>query len=40
VLGPLDKTDAEALRWQVLDHGLEGTIGYGLDFVGSPRPTP
>lgn len=40
VLGPLDKTDAEALRWQVLDHGLEATISHGLDFVGSPRPAP
>jgi hypothetical protein len=38
VLGPLDKTDAEALRWQVLDHGLEATISHGLDFVGRPRP--
>ena len=38
VLGPLDKADAEALRWQVLDHGLEATISHGLDYVGSPRP--
>lgn len=38
VLGPLDKADAEALRWQVLDHGLEATISHGLDFVGAPRP--
>jgi len=40
VLGPLDKADAEALRWQVLDHGLEATISHGLDFIGSPRPAP
>jgi hypothetical protein len=38
VLGPLDKADAEALRWQVLDHGLEATVSHGLDFVGNPRP--
>ena len=38
VLGPLDKTDAEGLRWQVLDHGLEATVSHGLDFVGNPRP--
>lgn len=38
VLGPLDKTEAEALRWQVLDHGREATISHGLDFIGSPRP--
>lgn len=37
-LGPLDKTDAEGLRWQVLDHGLEANVALGLDFVGSPRP--
>jgi hypothetical protein len=40
VLGPLDKPDADALRWQVLDHGLEATIDLGLDFVGNPRPAP
>lgn len=40
VLGPLDKADAEALRWQILDHGKEATISHGLDFVGSPRPAP
>lgn len=38
VLGPLDKADADALRWQVLDQGLEASIGNGLDFLGSPRP--
>jgi len=38
VLGPLDKPDAEALRWQVLDHGLDANISHGLDFVGNPRP--
>lgn len=38
VLGPLDKSDAEALRWQVLDHGLDAPISHGLDFVGQPRP--
>lgn len=40
VLGPLDKGEAEALRWQVLDHGLEANISHGLDFIGSPRPAP
>jgi hypothetical protein len=39
VLGPLDRADAEALRWQVLDHGLEASISHGLDFVGNARPT-
>jgi hypothetical protein len=38
VLGPVDKPDAEALRWQVLEHGVEARIGYGLDFVGSAHP--
>jgi hypothetical protein len=38
VLGPLDKTDAEALRWQVLDRGLEANVSHGLDFSGGPRP--
>lgn len=38
VLGPFDKPDAEALRWQVLDHGLEANIGHGLDYIGAPRP--
>ncbi len=38
VFGPLDKADAEALRWQILDHGQEATISHGLDFVGNPRP--
>lgn len=40
VLGPLDKSDAETLRWQVLDHGVEANISHGLDFVGKPRPVP
>jgi hypothetical protein len=40
LLGPLDKSDAEALRWQVLDHGIEANVSLGLDFIGSPRPTP
>ncbi len=40
VLGPVDKSDAEALRWQVLEHGLEARVGYGLDFVGSAHPAP
>ena len=38
VFGPLDKADAEALRWQILDHGQEATISHGLDFIGNPRP--
>jgi hypothetical protein len=37
-LGPLDRADAEALRWQVLDHGLEANISHGIDFVGNARP--
>ena len=40
LLGPLDKSDAEALRWQVLDHGVEANISLGLDFIGSSRPAP
>jgi len=40
VLGPLDKSDAEALRWQGLERGLEANISHGLDFIGSPRPAP
>lgn len=40
LLGPLDKNDAETLRWQVLDHGIEANISLGLDFIGSPRPAP
>ena len=36
--GPLDKPDADALRWQILDHGLEASVSHGLDFMGSPRP--
>lgn len=38
VLGPFDKADAEALRWQALDHGAETSISHGLDFVGNARP--
>lgn len=38
VLGPFDKTDADALRWQALDRGAEANVSLGLDFVGSPRP--
>ena len=38
VLGPLDKPDADALRWQVLDHGLDANVSHGLDFVGTARP--
>lgn len=37
-IGPLDKADADALRWQVLDLGIDATVSHGLDFVGSPRP--
>ena len=40
VLGPVDKSDAEALRWQALEHGHEARIGYGLDFVGGAHPAP
>jgi hypothetical protein len=38
VFGPLDKADADALRWQVLDHGVEANVSHGLDFIGSSRP--
>lgn len=38
VLGPFDKTEADGLRWQALDHGAEAKVSLGLDFVGSPRP--
>lgn len=38
VLGPLDKRDADALRWTALDHGFEADVVLGSDFVGSPRP--
>jgi hypothetical protein len=37
-IGPLDKADAEALRWHVLDLGIDATVSHGLDFIGSPRP--
>jgi hypothetical protein len=40
LLGPLEKSDAEALRWQVLDHGIEANVSLGLDFIGSARPAP
>jgi hypothetical protein len=40
VLGPVDKSEADALRWQALDHGVEAQISHGLDFLGKPRPTP
>jgi hypothetical protein len=38
VLGPLEKADADALRWQALDHGIEASVSHGLDFVGAARP--
>ncbi|HVY30922.1 MAG TPA: hypothetical protein VHB79_30390 [Polyangiaceae bacterium] len=38
VLGPFDKAEAEALRWQALDHGAEANVSLGLDFIGNPRP--
>ena len=40
VLGPIDKREADALRRQALDHGIETKISHGLDFVGKPRPLP
>jgi hypothetical protein len=40
VLGPLEKREADALRWQVLDHGLDAEVRQGLDYLGSPRPLP
>lgn len=39
VLGPVDRSEADSLRWQALDHGIEAEVGHGLDFVGRPRPT-
>lgn len=38
--GPLEKADADTLRWQMLDHGVEASVSHGLDFVGAPRPLP
>jgi hypothetical protein len=40
VVGPVDKSEANALRWQALDHGIEAKISHGLDFLGTPRPAP
>jgi hypothetical protein len=40
VVGPVDKSEADALRWQALDHGIEAKISHGLDFLGKPRPLP
>lgn len=40
VLGPVDKSEADALRWQALDHGIEAKISHGFDFLGKPRPAP
>lgn len=40
VVGPIDKSEADVLRWQALDHGIEAKISHGLDFVGAPRPAP
>jgi hypothetical protein len=37
-VGPLDKPDADALRWQALDLGIDATVSHGLDFIGTPRP--
>jgi hypothetical protein len=40
VLGPVDRSEADALRWQALDHGVEAKVSHGLDFSGKPRPSP
>jgi hypothetical protein len=37
-IGPLDKTEAEALRWQALSGGMSAQIGLGLDYTGSAHP--
>lgn len=37
-LGPFDKADAEALRWQALRHGAEARLSLGLDYVGASHP--
>jgi len=40
VVGPVDKSEADTLRWQALDHGIEAKISHGLDYLGKPRPAP
>lgn len=37
-IGPLDKMQAEALRWQALSGGLNAQISLGLDYTGSAHP--
>lgn len=37
-LGPFDKADAEALRWQALSRGADAQLAQGLDYVGNPHP--
>jgi hypothetical protein len=46
LLGRLNRFDVSgieprifALRWQLLDHGVDTRVGHGLDFVGAARPT-
>lgn len=37
-LGPFEKAEAEALRWQALRQGAEATLSVGLDYVGGSHP--
>jgi hypothetical protein len=38
IIGPLDKAQAERLRWLVLDQGRAARLTVGSDLVGEPRP--
>lgn len=40
VLGPMDKPNAERLRWAVLEQGRDARLSIGEDFVGDPKPLP
>jgi hypothetical protein len=40
VVGPLTKSQAEIVRWSLLDAGVAAKASYGLDFVGAPRHAP
>ncbi|MCA9598427.1 MAG: hypothetical protein KC776_34175 [Myxococcales bacterium] len=38
VVGPMAETQAEKLRWSLLDAGVEARVVLGGDHVGAPRP--
>jgi hypothetical protein len=38
VAGPLSREPAEAVRWQLLDQGVQAKITFGEDHEGRPRP--